>query len=159
MGLKGAVIVETDNYKGLFEKGEEVYLGLSPQFTERKVVKESKIHGNNVLILLEGYGTKEQAHELIGKALYADADKKSGNYSEEYLVDDIIGCQVISEKNNELIGAITDVWTLPANDVWVITTIDNNELLMPVIENTVKNIDIENKKIRVLLMEEIDGDA
>lgn len=157
IGLKGHVIVETDNYKGIFEKGEEVYIGLSTQFTESKNVKESKIHGNNLQISFEGYETKEHAQELIGKALYADADKKTGNYSEEYLVDDIIGCEVISEHSIS-IGTVSDVWTLPANDVWVITTVNNGEILLPVIDDTVKNIDIVNKKIIVVLMEEIEGD-
>ena len=158
VGLKGDVILELDNFNGMFEPGEEVYLGFTPQFSVKKIISNCKMHGKNFQISFVGYNTKELAETLIGNAVFADAEKRTGKYSEEYLVDDIMGSQVFDHKDKTLIGAVTDVWQLPANDVWVITKVDNTELLLPVIEDTVKEIHVSEKRIFVTVMEEIEGD-
>ena len=151
MGLKGEFLIETDNFNALFAHNDILFLGFSPQFTEPFTVVNSKFHGKNITV-------KEKAEQLVGKAVFIDADKKTGQYKEEYMVQEIIGCAAIDHITKNTIGTINDVWQLPANDVWVIMTPDNKEILLPVIDSTVIAVHREKKYIEIALMEEIDGD-
>lgn len=158
MGLKGEFLIETDNFNALFANNDILYLGFSPQFTEPYTVVNSKFHGKHIQVLCKNITVKEKAELLIGKAVFIDADKKSGKYKEEFMVQEIIGCSAIDHITKNTIGTINDVWQLPANDVWVITTPDNKEILLPVIDSTVIAVHTEKKYIEIALMEEIDGD-
>ncbi len=158
MGLKGEFIVETENFNALFSHNDILYLGFSPQFTEPYTVVNSKFHGKHIQVSCKNISVKEKAELLIGKAVFIDADKKSGKYKEEYMVQEIIGCSAIDHITKQEIGSIQDVWQLPANDVWVIITPDKKEILLPVIDTTVIAVHIEKKCIEISLMEEIDGD-
>jgi len=50
-------------------------------------------------------------------------------------------------------GEIIEILTPGANDVWVIKGQNGKEILIPYIEDVVKKIDIENKKIDIEVME------
>ena len=65
----------------------------------------------------------------------------------EYYLFDLIGLKVY-EKNQEL-GFIKDVITgVYPNDIYVIEK-DGKEIYFPALNATVKNVDLENKKIEV----------
>ena len=51
------------------------------------------------------------------------------------------------------LGEIIEILTPGANDVWVIKGQNGKEILIPYIEDVVKKIDIENKKIDIEVME------
>lgn len=69
----------------------------------------------------------------------------------EYYVSDLIGCAV-AEEDGTPVGELTDVLQTGANDVYVVTTEAGKEVLLPVIPDCVKQVDIENKKVTVYLM-------
>lgn len=69
----------------------------------------------------------------------------------EYFICDIIGAEVYTE-DGTLFGRLKDVMTTGANDVYVVTTTEEKEVLLPVIPDCVKDIDIENKKVVVHIM-------
>ena len=70
----------------------------------------------------------------------------------EYYFHEIIGCEVFDE-NNESLGEIVEILTPGANDVWVIKSKNGKEILIPYIEDVVKNVDIPNKIINIEVME------
>ena len=57
------------------------------------------------------------------------------------------------DENGKLLGEIIEILTPGANDVWVIKGQNGKEILIPYIEDVVKKIDIENKKIDIEVME------
>ena len=69
----------------------------------------------------------------------------------EYFICDIIGAEVYTE-DGTLFGRLKDVMTTGANDGDVVTTTEEKEVLLPVIPDCVKDIDIENKKVVVHIM-------
>jgi 16S rRNA processing protein RimM len=69
----------------------------------------------------------------------------------EYFYHDIIGCTIVSEEG-ETIGAVTDILQTGANDVWVVKG-TKKEHYIPYIEDIVKEIDIDEKKIVIHVME------
>ena len=69
----------------------------------------------------------------------------------EYYICDLIGCSVISDTDEE-IGTLTDVLQTGANDVYVVKTADNKELLLPVIDECILDVDIDQKIIKAHIM-------
>lgn len=70
---------------------------------------------------------------------------------EEYLVKDILGLQVITE-DGERLGKVVDVYLLPANDVYVVESGDQ-EILLPAIEDVIKKVDLEDGSLVVARIE------
>ena len=69
-----------------------------------------------------------------------------------YSYDDVIDCQVFDANSGELIGKVIEVWTMPANDVWLTETSKGN-LPIPVIDDIILKTDFQAKKIEIFKMD------
>ncbi|MFD2116854.1 ribosome maturation factor RimM [Paenibacillus yanchengensis] len=72
----------------------------------------------------------------------------------EYYFHQIIGCTVLLE-SGETLGVISEILTPGANDVWVISnsTMSREDILLPVIDEVVIDVNIAKKEVVVKLME------
>ena len=70
----------------------------------------------------------------------------------EYYHLEIIDCEVFSEEG-EKIGVVTDILETGANDVWEVKGKGGKMHYIPYIEDVVKEIDVEEKKIIIHVME------
>ena len=71
----------------------------------------------------------------------------------EYFIADLIDLDVVDEDGNKL-GILYDVMQTGANDVYVVKNQENGkEILLPGIEECILDINLEEKKITVHLME------
>ena len=73
-----------------------------------------------------------------------------------YIVD-LIGLKVVSEDGVE-IGVISDVFNTGANDIYDVKREGKKNLLLPVIDDVVKEIDIDGGTVTVHLMEGLDDE-
>ena len=64
----------------------------------------------------------------------------------------MIGLEVYTEEG-ELLGTLKEVLQPGANDVYVVENEAKQEILLPVIPDVIKQVDIEEKKITVKLLE------
>ena len=71
--------------------------------------------------------------------------------NENYYISDLLECMVIDEQGT-ILGRISDVWIMPANDVWVLTTKDG-DIPLPVIDDVILSTDIEKKQIVIRLID------
>ena len=69
----------------------------------------------------------------------------------EYFISDIIGLNVVTDEGTDL-GVITDVLQTGANDVYVVEMKNGREVLLPVIDECVLDICLEEKKVLVHVM-------
>jgi 16S rRNA processing protein RimM len=69
----------------------------------------------------------------------------------EYFIADLIGLSVTTDEGEGL-GTITDVLQTGANDVYVVTTPDKKEILVPAIRDCIQSVDLEKKEMRVHLL-------
>ena len=81
-----------------------------------------------------------------------EIDENEELEEDTYYIKDLIGLDVYLE-NNDLFGKIKDVFQTGANDVYVIQTVDEKEVLIPAIKSVVKDVDIDNNKMIIELME------
>ena len=61
-------------------------------------------------------------------------------------------------ENDRKIGVLRDVIQTGANDVYVVEELDGSELLLPVIKECILNVDLENNRIDVHVMEGLRDD-
>ncbi len=108
-------------------------------------VKSSKPHGNVVIMELDGVNSMDDAEALRGKLLYIE--RKSLKLEEgQYLISDLIGSNVFDADTNNFLGEISDVSKTGANDVWHINR-DGKEYLIPVIDDVVISVDIDENRV------------
>ena len=70
---------------------------------------------------------------------------------EQYFISDLIGCTGIDEQG-KVLGTITDVWIMPANDVWVLST-PEGDIPLPVIDEVILSTEIQKKQVVIRLID------
>lgn len=137
-------------------EGDSVGLGFSREHAVPRSITDLKLVSGRLVIKLAGVSTMEDATELIDQAIYLTNEQAGTVEDERYAIGDIEGCKVISPDGKPL-GSITEVWLLPANDVWVLTREDGHTIPLPVIESVILNVNIESKTITAQLLDGLDG--
>lgn len=140
------------------------FIGLKNAFIseDKRPVKimEARISKDSVYLFLEKVYDRNSAEGLRGQYLYIDREHAVKLPEGRYFIADLIGCTVISLNGDE-IGVLQDVMQPGANDVYIVKRPDGSELLIPVVDAFIKDINIREKKITadasMLVEEEIRG--
>lgn len=127
------VVVETKN--GI----ETLHITSVKYFKNMVIVKFKEINDINELLPYKGFD------------LLVDRENAIPLEEGEYYIADILGSEVITDEDKKL-GIIVDVIQTGANDVFVVKTEENKEVLLPSIPQCVLSKDIENKVVKVHLM-------
>ena len=69
-----------------------------------------------------------------------------------HYIADLIGLDIVTE-DGEKIGAVSDVFNTGSNDIYEVKREGKKNLLLPVIDDVVLNIDVEGGKITVRMMD------
>lgn len=148
-GLKGEVAVITsvdvpfDSLVGI-----EVWFVPPPARLRTARISTARQGPKALLLGFDGVDDAALASELRGTEILAnDADIE---IAEEELEPDVTGFQVLDAARGNL-GTVTDTIVTGANDVWVVDG-PFGQVLIPVIDDVVKDIDEESQIIRVELL-------
>lgn len=121
--------------------------------TTREVAVEGvRRKGGSVLLKFEGVDDRTAAEALTGAEIGVGRNDVCPIPEGTYYVFDLIGCRVVGKGDRD-IGLIDDVWKTPANDVFAVKTA-SGEVLIPVVQSVVKEIDLRRKIVKI---EEIEG--
>lgn len=150
-GIKGMVKVKpfTDNIER-FSNLEKIYIKNKSGQTEYKI-QEVKYHKNMVLIKFEGIENPEQADLLRNSYLIVDRETEEPLEAGRYYIVDMIGLDVFTD-DNEYLGKLEDIYNTGSNDIYVVKNKLGKQVLLPAIEDVIKNIDMDNKKVIVHLI-------
>lgn len=153
-GVRGEVrvISSTDFPEERYEKGSFLYIEVSPNQMLEVKVSSHRLHKNFHLLTFEGYDNLNDVEEFKGKMLKINEDQLNDLDEDEFYYHEIIDCEVYTEEGLKL-GKIKEILSPGANDVWVVKRQGEKDLLLPYIGDVVKNVDVENKKVIVHLME------
>jgi 16S rRNA processing protein RimM len=99
---------------------------------------------------LDGIDDRERAEDLRGRYLRVPGDQLAELEEGEYYVFQLVGLIAVTEEDREL-GVIREVLETGANDVYVVDT-PRGELLLPAIEDVVKQVDLAGGKLIVHLL-------
>ncbi|MEX3744500.1 MULTISPECIES: ribosome maturation factor RimM [Lysinibacillus] len=116
-------------------------------------IESMRRHKNFILLTFEGMHNINLVEPFKEGMLKVTKDQMSDDLlaENEYFFHDIVGCSVVSEEG-ETIGAVVDILQTGANDVWVVKGA-KKEHYIPYIEDIVKEIDVDEKKIVIHVME------
>lgn len=152
-GINGEVkVYPWADYPEFLEEFDTFYIKKNKMHFQRMTAESVRTHKNVVLIKFEGIDNTELARNLIGKVLYLDRDEielEEGTF----FVADLIGCKIVNYETEEEIGVVTDVKNLGASDIYYIKAKDGGEYMFPAVDEFLMGTDIENKTIRVKVIE------
>ncbi|MBM6618469.1 ribosome maturation factor RimM [Bacillus suaedaesalsae] len=154
-GIRGEVrvISTTDFADERYVKGNTLYIFKENNADPIEVkISAHRVHKNFDLLMFDGYTTVNDVEKFKGATLKVSEDQLGDLNEGEFYYHEIIGCVVYSEEGLE-IGKVKEIISTGANDVWVLQRIGEKDVLIPYIEDVVKEIDVENKKIVIHLME------
>lgn len=120
---------------------------------EKKILtvkKLSNLVADKVVIEFEEITNKTEGNLLAGGFVKINRNIL-GMSEDEYLLEDLLGMTVITVQN-EIIGKVSDVFDTAAHDIIVVED-DTTETLIPNIEHFIKDIDFDENKITVELLE------
>ncbi len=147
-GVKGAVRVfsycESDD---IFKKDSSIYIindkvGIKPY----KIINSNR-YKNILRISFESVSDKNEALSLKDCILFKRKDELKKLENGTYYWFELVGMSAF-KNNGDFLGRVETLLKTGGNDVMVIKNSDT-EILLPIIENVVEDVDIEEKKIIV----------
>lgn len=160
--LEAGEIVSTHGIQGEVKilpwaDGPEFLLDFDTYYIKGKPqrVLSSRVHKTCVLAKLEGVETPEQASLLRGQVISIDRSAVSLPEGSVFIAD-LIGCKALDENDQEL-GTIRDVLTMPANDVYVVS--GTKQYMIPAVKEFVREINVVEGYVRVHVIEGMATDA
>ncbi|NLL72851.1 MAG: ribosome maturation factor RimM [Clostridiales bacterium] len=151
-GIRGEVKVypTTDDSKR-FEDLKEVILDTGKEYMPLEISRV-RYFKNLVILKFKDIDNINDIEKYKGKDLLVSRENALELKEGEYFIFDLIDSEVITEDGSKL-GVLAEVLTTAANDVYVVKTDNNKEILLPAIDECILDVDIDNKKITVHLMD------
>ena len=151
-GIKGIVKVNPwVNDVTRFDNLKKVYIKIRKELKELEI-EEVKYHKNQVLLKFKGIETVEQAEILRNAILEIDREDAIPLEEGEYFIADLLESEVYTDEGEKL-GILEDIFNTGSNDIYVVKNELGKSILLPRIKDVFKEIDVENKKIIVHLIE------
>ena len=150
-GIKGMVKVKhfTDDIKR-FDYLEKIYIEKNNTQKEYEI-EEVKYHKDMVLIKFKGIDTVEQAELLRNAYLTISRDSVEKLEEGRYYIVDMLGLEVYTDEQ-VLLGTLDDIFNTGSNDIYVVKDKQGKQILLPAIQDVIKQIDMENRKMIVHLL-------
>lgn len=151
-GIKGMVKVNpfTDDISQ-FEEMETIFVDKKGNLQEMQI-EEVKYSKNQVLLKLKGIETVEEAEKYRNCYLKLPREKARKLPKNTYFIADLIGLEVYTEEGN-LLGKVEDIYNTGASDIYVIKDELGKQILLPAIKEVIKQVDLEQEKIVVHLLD------
>ena len=152
-GIRGQLMVDWNNGSSPVPVGSgNIYMraGREGAIEKFKIVKDHR-HGNHNIVNLENLESRTDAEKYKSSKLWIEeknlAELEDGEYYSYQLIE--IRVETIQGK---YLGEIKEIFSTGSNDVYVVKD-GENEILIPAIEDVVKEIDIEKKLMKIDLIE------
>ena len=151
-GINGMVKVKpfTDDIKR-FDDLEKTYVETN-KVKKQYEIEEVKYHKDMVLIKFKGIDKPEDAEALRNSYLKINRKDEPELKEGTYYIVDLIGLDVYSDEGKEL-GKLDDIYNYGSSDIYVIKDELGKQLLLPAISDVIKEINLEEKKIVVHILE------
>jgi 16S rRNA processing protein RimM len=148
-GVHGDILMEVfTDFPERLQEGFTVFLG--NKHTPANIIRK-RSHNDGLLLGFEGIDTPEAAGMLRNQMVYVQTKDRPVLPDGRHYYYQLIGIQVVDDAENEL-GTLTDILETGANDVYVVTSKNGRELLLPAIKDVMLNVDISAKRMTVHIL-------
>jgi 16S rRNA processing protein RimM len=150
-GIRGEVkVFPTTDDAARFKKLKNVILDDGRQKIDMEIATV-KFFKNMVIVKFKGIDNINDVEKYRKARLLVTRENAVPLEENEYYIADLIGLSAVSDEGEEL-GSVTDVLQTGANDVYVITTPDKKEILVPAIRDCILQVDLEKQEMRIHLL-------
>ena len=152
-GLKGSLIVYSHTRPASAVAGYSCWrLGVTAESAKSYRVKRCWQHGKRMLVELDGIADCNRAETLKGMKVWIPESEVEAE-DDEYLWQDLIGCKVVRQDNDMLLGTVLALEEYGAQDNLLVKTPDTveqqGEWLIPFTEQIVTDVDLDEGVIVV----------
>ncbi len=113
---------------------------------EEYEIQKSSLHKNAVLLKLKGIDHINDAENYRNKVLTIPREELGELPEGTYYICDLLGCSVETVDGRNL-GKICDIIKTGSNDVYVVEDITKKQVLIPVIDEVIKSVSIDERRI------------
>lgn len=157
-GIKGEVRVLsiTDSPEIRYQKNAVLTWFKDGEAPIELVVRGHRQHKSFDLLMFEEYVFINDVEPLVGGTLKVSEEDLSELDENEFYLHEIIGLNVVDEEGST-IGKVKEVISTGANDVWIVQRKNKKDLLLPYIDEVILDVDLEQEKITVHILEGLDS--
>lgn len=150
-GIRGEVkVFPTTDDAARFKKLKKVLLDTDREQVELEI-QSVKFFKQFVILKFKGIDNINDIEKYKGKSLLVPREDGVPLGRDEYYIADMIGMEVFV--GDERFGVIKDVMETGANEVYIIDSDMHGEVLIPAIHQCVIDVDVEDKKMQIRLMD------
>jgi 16S rRNA processing protein RimM len=151
-GIRGEVkVFPTTDDPNRFSELKHLFLDTGKELLPLEV-EGIKFFKKMVILKFKGFDEIEKIEKYKGKDLLIDRENAVKLEENEYFIFDLIDSEVYTDEGEKL-GILTEILTTNANDVYIVKTADGSEILIPSIKECILDVDVDNKKIKVHLLD------
>ncbi len=150
-GVRGEVkVFPTTDDPARFKKLKQVILDDGKQQIDLEIASV-KFFKNMVILKFKGIDNINDVEKYRRATLLVTRENAVPLAENEYFIADLIGLSAVSDEGEEL-GTITDVLQTGANDVYVVTTPQKEEILVPAIKECILAVDLDERRMQIHLL-------
>ncbi|MFC2130028.1 ribosome maturation factor RimM [Bacteroidota bacterium] len=148
-GFDGTLFIDylTDDFLSISDQNT-VKIGFSEQFSREFIIEKIIKSKKGLFLKLIDINAKEEAMEFKEQAIFISEEDIIRKSKKKHISGELFGCEVFNIDSGDRLGKIVEELNLPANDVWVVDS-HGNEILIPVIDEIVKMVDTNKKRIEI----------
>lgn len=151
-GIRGEVkVFPTTDDPMRFKKLKHCVVQLKREDIELEV-QSVKFFKQYVIVKFKNYDSINDIEQFVKKDLMVTRDNAVKCEPGEYFICDLIGLKVITDDGREL-GTLTEVLETGANNVYEVTTPDDKQILIPVIDKCILAHDMKAGTVTVHLLD------
>ncbi|MFZ0448095.1 MAG: ribosome maturation factor RimM [Desulfatiglandaceae bacterium] len=147
-GLRGLLRIQVYADSGsIFDKAGKVFLKLESAECLEFTFNSLQPVKSNFILKLEELASLNEAEKYRGAEILVRKDALPPREDDEYFWFELVGLDVFSE-NGEYLGPIIDIISTGGHDTYVVKG-GKGEILIPGTHETVKDIDLERRKMTI----------
>ena len=149
-GVDGEIYVTPDtDFPHRFLGLTEIYVSDRLRWEKWEIASSRMVSGRPV-IRFDKITTPQEAARLTNRKLAVLKKDVVSLPLDTYYIFDLIGCDVREEGSERLFGVVADVECCPANDVYVIESVDGKRVRCPAVKQYVRQIDVKKREITII---------
>ncbi len=154
-GIRGEVkVFPTTDDPARFKKLKKVILDMGKRQIEMEI-QSVRFFKQFVIVKFKGIDNINDVEQYKGGALLVNREDAVRLEENEYYIADLIGMDVFTQEGH--FGVVKDVMETGANEVYIIDSDAHGEVLVPAIRQCIEEVDVENGKMQIRLLEGLIG--
>lgn len=148
-GLRGDLLLEIyTDFPERLKPGSQIFAG--DKHKPLKITRR-RPHNDGLILGFEGISTAEEAGKYRATVVYVLSADRPTLPEGEYYHHEIIGLTVLDEAGTTL-GELSEIIVTGANDVYVVTPPEGNDILLPALKEVILAVDLAAKTMKVHLL-------